>query len=625
MPPVCLELSMALARMSARAVAEMAVADLVDRLTTQYLVAYGHGPSISDQRAWQGSLPLFARDLVDAGLGDVEMLVEYSLPLTSLRADVVLAGFHPMAGHPSYVVVELKQWTHATVLADTPELCTVGGGRPLLNPIEQVRRYCDYITDFIANVRGQPGALAGIAYLHDAVEGDVAALFDLPADQHGQLFTGSSRPAMVEFLHTRLAPKSGVPAADQLLNSNVAPAKRLLSVAAEEMLHQEHFSLLDEQQIVNRLVMRAIRDPWDRKEAIVVSGMPGSGKSTLALHLLGRLYRDGYSVLHATGSKPFTTTLRKIAGKGSTRVQKLFQYFNSFSQVHVNELDVLICDDAHRIRQSSNNRYTPATKRSTKSQVEELLDVARVTVFLLDEDQIVRPGELGTIDHIVAAATDKGITVRQVSLNGQFRSGGSHKYEQWVSRLLSLDEPHTGPVTWEPDGRFDLDVVDAPEEMERLLADKYDRGYTARMTAGFCWPWSDAVPHQPLVDDIVIDDWRRPWTVKGDRSVNGAPPSPLWATDAGGFGQVGSIYVAQGFEYDWNGVIIGPDMRWRTDRWVTDRAASRDSVVARADARVYDRFVRQTYRVLLTRGRAGTVLYATDPETRVKLRQLLNK
>jgi uncharacterized protein len=63
-------------------------------------------------------------------------------------------------------------------------------------------------------------------------------------------------------------------------------------------------------------------------------------------------------------------------------------------------------------------------------------------------------------------------------------------------------------------------------------------------------------------------------------------------------------------------MIIGPDMRWRTDRWVTDRAASMDSVVARADARVYDRLVRQTYRVLLTRGRAGTVLYATNPETR---------
>jgi uncharacterized protein len=87
--------------------------------------------------------------------------------------------------------------------------------------------------------------------------------------------------------------------------------------------------------------------------------------------------------------------------------------------------------------------------------------------------------------------------------------------------------------------------------MERLLADKYDRGCTARMTAGFCWPWSDVVPHQPLVDDIVIDDWRRPWTVKGDRSVNGAPPSPAVGYRRWRVRQVGSIYVAQGFEYDW--------------------------------------------------------------------------
>ena len=58
--------------------------------------------------------------------------------------------------------------------------------------------------------------------------------------------------------------------------------------------------------------------------------------------------------------------------------------------------------------------------------------------------------------------------------------------------------------------------------------------------------------------------------------MGGAPPAALWASDPAGFGQVGCVYTAQGFEYDWNGVIIGPDLVWRTDRWVAVRPANRD-------------------------------------------------
>ncbi len=87
------------------------------------------------------------------------------------------------------------------------------------------------------------------------------------------------------------------------------------------------------------------------------------------------------------------------------------------------------------------------------------------------------------------------------------------------------------------------------------------------MSAGYCWKWSDAKPGQELPADVVIGDWRRPWNLKSDRSVMGAPPSALWATDPAGFGQVGCVYTAQGFEYDWSGVVFGPDLVWRTDQW----------------------------------------------------------
>ena len=130
---------------------------------------------------------------------------------------------------------------------------------------------------------------------------------------------------------------------------------------------------------------------------------------------------------------------------------------------------------------------------------------------------------------------------------------------------------------------------------------------------------------EPLPPDVVIGGWAWPWNLRGARSVSGAPPSALWATAPAGFGQIGCVYTAQGFEYGWSGVIIGPDLVWRGDRWVTDRTASKDPVFKKStpDTDV-DRLIRNTYKVLPTRGMVGTIVYSTDPETREKLRELVS-
>lgn len=85
------------------------------------------------------------------------------------------------------------------------------------------------------------------------------------------------------------------------------------------------------------------------------------------------------------------------------------------------------------------------------------------------------------------------------------------------------------------------------------------------------------------------------------------------------------VYTAQGFEYDWSGVIIGPDLVWRDDHWVAVRSANRDPAfrnMAKVSDEQFDRLVRNVYKVLLTRGMIGTVIYSADPETRAMLRSL---
>ena len=65
---------------------------VAEAMLQQMLIKHGQRPSPGEVRSWRRSLPLLAQDLVQAGLGDVEVLVEYRLPLTSKRADAILAG-----------------------------------------------------------------------------------------------------------------------------------------------------------------------------------------------------------------------------------------------------------------------------------------------------------------------------------------------------------------------------------------------------------------------------------------------------------------------------------------------------------------------------------------------------
>ncbi len=572
---------------------------------------------------------MLASDLISAGLGNVEILVEQQLPLTSKRVDAVLAGNDPRTGQPSYVLVELKQWSSAQSYEDDMNLVMIDayGPRPLLHPLDQVSGYRDYMIDFLPGLDGLQENVVGVAYLHNATEASVFDLRDRPESTHIRMFTGERKGDLLDFLRTRLDPTvSGVESADQLLNMKAGPSRQLLSVVAAEIRDREQFVLLDEQKVAFDIVLHEVERARaaDSKTVVIVTGGPGSGKSVIALSLLGELARQGRTVLHATGSRSFTTTLRNVAGKGSSRVKSMFKYFNSFMDAEKNGLDVLILDEAHRIRETSENRYTKAQFRKGRPQVDELIAAARVPVFLLDEHQVVRPGELGTVDEIEAYATSLDLKVHRISLDDQFRCGGSEAYVRWVQRLLGL-EPG-GALAWTDEDAFEVSVADSPQELEQVLESKRGAGFGARMTAGYCWPWSDPEADGRLVPDVAIGSWSRPWNLKGDRAIGGAPPAALWASDPAGFGQVGCIYTAQGFEYDWNGVILGPDLVWRTDRWVIARSANRDPDFRSRDKvpdEEFDRLVRNVYKVLLTRGMIGTVIHSCDPETNALLGTLL--
>jgi DUF2075 family protein len=200
-------------------------------------------------------------------------------------------------------------------------------------------------------------------------------------------------------------------------------------------------------------------------------------------------------------------------------------------------------------------------------------------------------------------------------LEAQFRCNGSDGFINWINNTLEIER--TANVIWNLNDKFDFRIVNSPYELDTLIRERTSSGATSRLAAGFCWAWSDPNRDGTLVEDVVLGEFRRPWNAKSGagRLARHIPAENLWAFDSRGIDQVGCIYTAQGFEFDYVGVIFGPDLVYRHGNgWVGDKSNSYDTVVKRSQDQ-FAELVKNTYRVLLTRGMKGCYVYFIDKET----------
>lgn len=594
---------------------------MAPRLTEAFFEYFGYRVSESEARSWRNSLRAMADVVQLADLSDHGIAVEVQLPLSSGRLDCLVTGRDAQERRQA-IIVELKQWD--SVGPSTIEECVVtsyGKGRDVLHPSHQAWRYATYLRDTHSAFADGGIGLSACAFLHNMNEDADSPLFDAKFAAvlaEAPLFSGDQIDGLARSMRSKLEGGDGLPVLDEVLKGAYRPQKRLLEHTASMVRGETAFTLLDEQRVAFNDVIGHVERAraTGERAAILVRGGPGTGKSVIAVNLLAELSGRGVVVEHATGSKSFTSTLRRRVG---VRAGAQFKYFNSYGQAQ-DALEVLVCDEAHRIRASSVSRFTPRAARTDAPQVEELLKVAKTSVFFIDDLQVVRPGEMGSSELIRGAAARLGIPLVEHELETQFRCGGSDAFVGWVDNLLDLRR--TPFALWDSSEEFAFDVLDSPEELDALVRSRASEGHSARLTAGFCWPWSDPRDDGTLVDDVAIGSWRRPWNAKAEqkRLAKGIPRSEFWATDPAGIDQVGCVYTAQGFEFDYAGVIWGRDLVWRPRQgWVGQPSQNFDRVVTRGadkDLNAFTALVKQTYRVLLTRGLRGCYVYFADEQTR---------
>ena len=609
------------AGMSEEFVRDSARNQIAEKLKAAFFSYFRLFPSPSETNSWRNSLRAMAQVVEFAGLRDHGILLEYQLPLSSKRLDCLICG-RDSSKADNAVIIELKQWERCEH-ANPEKLVRswVGGrNRELLHPSVQVAQYRQYLQDTHTAFHedANPVHLSACAYLHNYILAAEDPIIDRKFSsslEECPLFDADSVENLSDFLLVRLRTGTGTPVLARIEESSFKPSRKLMEHVSATIQGRSPWILLDEQLVIYEHILDAVRSGMSnrKKKVIVIKGGPGTGKSVLAINLLAAFLRDGHNAQYATGSKAFTETLWEQIG---SRSKATIKYFNSYGKAQFNEIDVLICDESHRIRETSNSRFTPKTQRSGKPQVREILDAASVSVFFIDDQQIVRPNEIGSVDYIMQHAREVDAEVSDFELEVQFRCAGSDGFINWIDNTLGIRR--TANVIWDDAEGFDFRIFDSPDELDRAIRLKASEGNSARVAAGFCWPWSEPREDGALVDDVVIGDYQRPWDAKPGnwRLAPGIPSASLWATDPNGIDQIGCVYNIQGFELDYVGVIFGEDLRYdfTEQGWIGDKSKSADSVVKRSGEKFVE-LVKNTYRVLLSRGMKGCYLHFMDKET----------
>jgi len=595
---------------------------IVDKICKEFETYYGRRVNPSELTSWTNSLQ-FVKNLVEYNsLKDNMIVVEYELPYSNERIDCVFFG-KGNEDKNNVVVIELKQWSKAKDCDIGNNIITFTGGaeRMVPHPSVQVRGYHYYLKDFVEVFDEPKGInLTSCVYCHNYSKANDTVLYQSKFSdilKEFPLFSKEDFEIFGNYLKSKLSNGKGLEIFNRFVTSNIRPSKKFLEHALPMVHGQQVFNLLDEQIAANNTIIDRAKKcaKLKNKSIIIIKGGPGTGKSVIALNSLAELLSKGLKVYHATGSAAFTQTLRKIVG---FRTALLFKYFNSFVAHKLNEIDVLICDEAHRIRKTSNSRFTKKEFRSNIPQIEELIKAAKVSIFFIDEYQIVRPDEVGSISLIKETAKSYGAEVYEFELKTQFRCSGSDGYLNWIDNTLGIRD--TADLFLTKNEKMEFKIFSGPKELlDAIMEKNKEKTNSARLVAGFCWYWSDTNPDGTLKKDVVIGDFEMTWEAKNEskKLAPGIPKAALWAYDPNGVNQIGSIYTIQGFEFDYVGVIFAEDLVYDPNKkeWAGISQNSCDPQVKKAKGEDFVKYVKNVYRTLLTRGMKGCYVYFMDKNT----------
>ncbi|WP_062202833.1 DUF2075 domain-containing protein [Demequina salsinemoris] len=387
----------------------------------------------------------------------------------------------------------------------------------------------------------------------------------------------------------------------------------------------------------------------------VIQGAPGTGKTIVAIYLMKLLsdiastepsddapsdsvfsdffvggyrealrgFRMGLVVPQQSLRRSIKGVFRRVPGLRASMVLSAYDVYNQ-----PEDFDLLIVDETHRLSQWGAQSAPGVTNRfrhisqslahkgerwESLTQLDWISRRSRHQLLLLDHEQSVRPIDLPpeTTRQLRSAA---GAVGRLYPLRSQMRVQGGDDYLAFVRELLS------GAAPREPQrfAGYDLRFFESLRDMRSAIIARDHEAGLSRLVAGFGWKWLSK--KDPAAVDINIDGLQLQWNQTDVDWIN--TPTSLH--------EVGSIHTVQGYDLNYAGVIIGPELKWDPSarRIILDRAQYADTRgkqnnrllgITYSDDEILS-LVLNAYRVLLTRGMRGTYVYVCDPALRHRLR-----
>lgn len=595
---------------------------IADKIRNKYIEVIKRKPSIPEFNSWKNSMQYMRGVLSDNEIpSNTGIAIEYNIPPTGCRIDFMMSGYNKEKSN--VVIVELKQWDKATEVGQMDGIYKVntytgGGLRDVNHPSYQAMTYANLIKDYNESVQIKDINVVPCAYLHNYYFEEDDTLLSNNYKEYtdkAPLFGHNDVVKLRCFIKRYIESGDDGNILYEIDHGRIRPSKMLQDSLSKMLKGNKEFYMIDNQKIVYEYAIKNAIDTIssNEKNVMIVRGGPGTGKSVLAINLLVELNNRNMTCFYVTkNAAPRSVYSSKLRGEYTqTYINHLFQGSGRFIDEERNKLDCLVVDEAHRLNEKSG-----LFQNRGENQIKEIINVAKFSIFFIDENQKVTLKDIGSEDLIKRFANELGAGIYTFDLDNQFRCNGSDGYLAWIDRILEIKDT----ANFDMDGfDYDFRVFDDPNELRNLIEEKNKINNKSRIVAGYCWEWPTGNTRKDTnYHEIQIPErsFEISWNLDGGED---------FAIGSSSVNEAGCIHTVQGLEFDYVGVIIGSDMRYENEHIITDytkRAKSDNSLkginkIAKEQGidvanKMADKIIKNTYRTLMTRGMKGCYVYCVD-------------